>query len=547
LKIALAQINPTIGDLEGNARRIRETHARAASAGAEWVVFSELALSGYPPKDLLNKNDFIAQNRRALDDLINTLSGPVVVLGHVGENHDAAGKRLTNTATVFQNGNVLGRADKILLPDYDVFDESRYFHAGEHIALLDWKGFKVGITVCEDIWNYEGFYDHRHYHRNPVQELAGAGMQALINISASPYRIGRWKTRRALGRHIVGETRVPFVLVNQAGGNDDLLFDGHSFALDAQGKLIAQARGFAEDLVMVDLKTGQGEVRAVSKGEEEEMFQALVMGVRDYLNKCGYHKAVIGLSGGIDSAVVAVIAAHALGPDNVMSLSMPSMYTASESVTDAERLAGNLGIRYEVVPIRELFDAFKKTLSPLWGDRPEDVTEENIQARIRGNILMAVSNKMGSMVLSTGNKSEMAVGYCTLYGDMAGGLSVISDVPKLKVYQLARWINRDREIIPKHILERPPSAELRPNQTDQDSLPPYEVLDPILEGYIEKHLSLQELVELGYDAQLVQDVVTRVDNNEYKRKQAAPGLRVTSKAFGSGRRVPIAKRYRPGK
>lgn len=547
MKIALAQINPTIGDIDGNALKIRETHARAASAGAEWVVFSELALPGYPPKDLLHKTDFLDQNQRRLDDLIRTLSGPVTVLGHVHRTNGSSGKRLTNTATVFQNGEVLLRADKILLPDYDVFDELRYFHSGERAGLLNWKGTKVGVTICEDIWNYEGFYDCARYHRNPVQELAADGMQVLINISASPYRTGRWKTRQALGRHIAGEARVPFVLVNQVGGNDDLLFDGHSFALDAGGRLLAQARGFEEDLVMVDLKTGRGEVCPAAETEAEEMFRALVMGVRDYLGKCGYRKAVLGLSGGVDSALVAVIAVNALGPGNVTALSMPSPYTAPESVTSAQRLAENLGIPIDVVPIGGLFDAYRKTLSPLWrGSDREDVTEENIQARIRGNLLMAVSNKTGSMVLSTGNKSELAVGYCTLYGDMAGGLAVISDVPKMKVYQLARWINREREIIPQFILERPPSAELKPGQTDQDSLPPYEVLDPILEGYIEKHLSIQQLVEQGFDAQLVRDIIAKVDHNEYKRKQAAPGLRVTSKAFGSGRRFPIAQRYRPG-
>ncbi|MGP0630772.1 NAD+ synthase [Nitrospina sp. 32_T5] len=546
MKIALAQINPTIGDLEGNVRKIRLAYERARETGVEMVVFSELAVCGYPPKDLLNKTDFLIQNRRALDALVQTLTGPAVVLGHVGENNGAAGKRLTNAATVFQNGKILLRADKLLLPDYDVFDESRYFSPGECVRLLDWNGLKVGITVCEDMWNYAGFYDHGPYHRNPVQELADAGMQALINISASPYRTRRWQTRRELARHIVKETGVPLVLVNQAGGNDDLVFDGYSFALDNKGNVLAQAKGFEEDLVTVDWKTGEGTVHPACESEEEEMFHALVLGVRDYLGKCGYSKAVIGLSGGIDSAVVAVIAVHALGADNVQGVSMPSHYTDPVSVTDAEQLAANLGIAYSVVPIRELFDTYKKTLAPLLGEGPEDVTEENIQARIRGNILMAVSNRTGSMVLSTGNKSEMAVGYCTLYGDMAGGLAVISDVPKMKVYQLARWINRDREVIPANILERPPTAELRPNQTDQDSLPPYEVLDPILEGYIEGHLSPQELAEKGFDAELVREIIRKVDNNEYKRKQAAPGLRVTSKAFGSGRRLPIAQRYRPG-
>jgi len=546
VKIALAQINPTVGDLDGNAAKIRSVSSAAQIQGADWVVFTELALCGYPPKDLLNKPDFIEHNLAVLDSLIRDIQGSAVLVGHVGRHDAGPGKRLTNSATLFQNGKILTRVDKILLPDYDVFDELRYFEAGTSVVSVEWGGLRLGLTLCEDIWNFEGFHEQEGYRRNPVQELADAGMDCLINLSASPYRLGRLKTRQELGRHIAMRFQVPFVLVNQVGGNDDLLFDGHSFVLNAQGELTAQACGFEEDLVLLDLKTGDGDVRPVAVCEEEEMYHALVMGVRDYLNKCGYEKAVLGLSGGIDSSVVAVIAAQALGSENVKGISMPSQYTASESVTDAEALAGNLGIDFSVVPIKELFENYKSTLSPLFNGKGEDVTEENIQARIRGNIVMAVSNKMGSMVLSTGNKSEMSVGYCTLYGDMAGGLSVIADVPKMKVYALARWINRDREIIPQRTLDRPPTAELRPNQTDQDSLPPYEVLDAILEGYVEEHRSMDELVEAGHDRELVKQITAKVDNNEYKRKQAAPGLKVTAKAFGSGRRNPIAQRYRPG-
>jgi len=544
LKIALAQLNPTIGDLEGNSRKIEGACRQAGKAGADLVVFSELVLTGYPPRDLLYKPDLICEGQKALQSLVARIQGPAVLMGHVGKHKNGAGKELTNSALLFQNGKVLAQADKILLPSYDVFDENRYFQAGDHPVICELSGTKLGITICEDIWNFPDFYNQDVYHSNPVEELAQAGAEIILNVSSSPYRVGRWQTRLNLGQHIIDRFKLPFVLVNQVGGNDDLLFDGHSFALSVSGKVIAQAKGFEEDLIVVDLKQGKGDVRPTPECEEEEMFRGLVMGVRDYLNKCGYSKAVVGLSGGIDSAVVAAIAVEALGADNVMGISMPSQYTASQSMSDAERLAANLGLSFSVVPIRELFEEYKKSLSPLFPGMAEDVTEENIQARIRGNILMAVSNKLGNMVLSTGNKSEMSVGYCTLYGDMAGGLSVISDVPKMKVYALANWINRGKEIIPKAIIKRPPTAELRPNQTDQDSLPPYEVLDPILEGYVEKHWSVERLIEEGYEAEVVRQVVRQVDQNEYKRNQAAPGLKVTAKAFGSGRRNPIAQKFR---
>jgi NAD+ synthetase len=508
------------------------------------VVFSELVLTGYPPRDLLYKPDLVREGQKALESLVADVHGPAVLLGHVGKRKNDTGKGLTNSAVLFQNGEILVQADKVLLPSYDVFDETRYFQAASHPVICELSGTKLGITICEDIWNFPDFYDQDIYHSNPVEELVDAGADIILNVSSSPYRVGRWKTRLNLGQHIVGQFQLPFVLVNQVGGNDDLLFDGHSFALSAKGELVAQAKGFEEDLVVVDLEQGKGDVRPTPECDEEEMFHGLVMGVRDYLNKCGYNKAVVGLSGGIDSAVVAAIAVEALGAEQVMAISMPSQYTADQSISDAERLADNLGISFSVVPIKELFEEYKKSLSPLFPGKTEDVTEENIQARIRGNILMAVSNKLGSMVLSTGNKSEMSVGYCTLYGDMAGGLSVISDVPKMKVYALANWINREKEIIPRAIIERPPTAELRPDQTDQDSLPPYEVLDSILEGYVEKHWSVERLIEEGHDAEVVRQVVCKVDTNEYKRNQAAPGLKVTAKAFGSGRRNPIAQKFR---
>ena len=544
LKIALAQLNPTIGDLEGNSRKIEDACRQAGKAGADLVVFSEMVLTGYPPRDLLYKPDLICEGQKALESLVAGIQGPAVLMGHVGKRETGAGKGLTNSAVLFQNGEVLVQADKVLLPSYDVFDENRYFQAANHPVICELSGIKLGITICEDIWNFPNFYDQDIYQSNPVEELVQAGADIILNISASPYRVGRWQTRRELGQHIVDQYKKPFVLVNQVGGNDDLLFDGHSFALSASGEVIAQAKGFEEDLVVVDIDKNKGNVRPTPECDEEEMFRGLVMGVRDYLNKCGYNKAVVGLSGGIDSAVVAAIAVEALGAECVMGISMPSQYTADQSISDAERLAKNLGVSFSVIAINELFEQYKKSLSPLFPGMAEDVTEENIQARIRGNILMAASNKLGNMVLSTGNKSEMSVGYCTLYGDMAGGLSVISDVPKMNVYALARWINRDKEMIPRAIIERPPTAELRPNQTDQDSLPPYAVLDSILEGYVEKHRSVEQLIEEGYEAEVVRQVAHMVDSNEYKRNQAAPGLKVTAKAFGSGRRNPIAQKFR---
>ena len=544
LKIALAQLNPTIGDLEGNSQKIIHACQASGKAGADLVVFSELVLTGYPPRDLLYKPDLVCEGQKTLESLVDRIQGPAVLLGHVGKRKNGTGKGLTNSAVLFQSGKILAQADKVLLPTYDVFDETRYFQAADHPVIYELSGTKLGITICEDIWNFSGFYDQDIYQSNPVEESVQAGADIILNVSSSPYRVGRWHTRLKLGQHIVNRFKLPFVLVNQVGGNDDLLFDGHSFALSANGKVIAQAKGFEEDLIVVDTDEGKGDVHPTPGCDEEEIFRGLVMGVRDYLNKCGYNKAVVGLSGGIDSAVVAAIAVEALGAENVMGISMPSQYTASQSISDAERLAGNLSVSFSVVAIEELFEQYKKSLSPLFPGKAEDVTEENIQARIRGNILMAVSNKLGNMVLSTGNKSEMSVGYCTLYGDMAGGLSVISDVPKMKVYALAHWINRNREIIPQAIIDRPPTAELRPNQTDQDSLPPYEVLDLILEGYVEKHRSVEQLIEEGYDAEVVRQVVRKVDQNEYKRNQAAPGLKVTAKAFGSGRRNPIAQKFR---
>jgi NAD+ synthetase len=541
LKIALAQINPTVGDLKGNQEKIEQFFLKAKASGAELVVFPEMAVCGYPPRDLLCMPEFISQCQLALDSLISRLHGPAVLCGHVMKLE--TGRGLANAATLFQDGNILARARKILLPDYDVFDEMRYFEPGDKVTVCSLNGVRVGISICEDIWNLTGFCEASEYRRQPVDELVNSGAEMIINLSASPYRVGKGDFRVKLGKAIVRQYSKPLVLVNQVGGNDDLLFDGHSFALSAKGDVIALGRGFEEDLVLCDTETGAGDVRPIPESEPAEIIDALVMGVRDYLNKCGYKKAVIGLSGGIDSSVVAVLATRALGADNVLGISMPSQYTADESKEDAQTLANNLGIKYSEVPITELFSAYKVALNPIFSGRQEDVTEENIQARIRGNILMAVSNKMGCIVLSTGNKSEVAVGYCTLYGDMAGGLAVISDIPKTRVYDLARWMNKDRELIPVRVLTRAPTAELRPNQTDQDTLPPYDVLDAIVEKYVEKCESADQIPGIPRD--VVRRVMSMIDNNEYKRKQAAPGFKITQKAFGTGRRFPIAQKFKP--
>lgn len=539
----MAQVNPTVGDLKGNWEKIERFCARARDAGAQLVILPEMAISGYPPKDLLDMPEFVTRCEQSLETLIAHVRGIAVLCGHIA--HLPEGRGLANAATLFQDGEILACAHKILLPTYDVFDETRYFVPGKVATIAQVCGIKVGISICEDIWNVTGFCETTVYNRHPIGELVNSGAEIIINLSASPYRVGKGALRLELGRAIVREYGKPLVLVNQVGGNDDLLFDGHSFALSSAGKVIAQAKGFDEDLAICDTKTGSGDVRVLSANEEAEIIDALVMGVRDYLNKCGFKKAVIGLSGGIDSSVVAVLAAKALGAENVMGISMPSQYTANESIEDARTLAENLGIQFVITPITPMFEAYKMSLKPIFNKHQEDVTEENIQARIRGNILMAASNKLGHITLSTGNKSEIAVGYCTLYGDMAGGLAVISDIPKTKVYALARWMNKDQEIIPQRVLTRPPTAELKPNQTDQDTLPPYEVLDVIVEKYIEKHESSAQIIQDGIPADVVKKVLAMIDINEYKRRQAAPGLKVTQKAFGTGRRFPIAQKFRP--
>jgi len=545
MKLALAQFNPTVGDFEGNTARILSLAERARQRGADLAVFSELCLCGYPPQDLLERPAFIDRNHKELKDLASKLPLPAIV-GFAGRVKNGSGKSIANKAALICSGRVVFEQSKMLLPTYDVFDESRYFHPASRQFPYGFGREQLGITICEDVWNDRNFWPECLYERDPVIELVGQGITVLINISASPYTIDKRALRREMLQSIAINQHRPVIYVNQFGGDDSLIFDGASLALTAEGKVAAQALAFEEDLVLFDTVTGEGEIHEQVDEEIGYAYQALVTGTRDYVRKCGFKKVLIGLSGGIDSAVVASIAVDALGKENVLGVSMPGPFSSEGSKNDARDLAGNLGIEFLTIPIAEPFEAYRRALAPAFAGRREDVTEENFQARIRGNYLMALSNKFGSMVLSTGNKSELAVGYCTLYGDMAGGLAVISDVPKLMVYELARWINRKRELIPNATIEKPPSAELRPNQKDEDSLPPYAVLDRILKAYIEDLHSPQEISEhYGFDLKLVREIALLVDRSEYKRKQAAPGLKITSRAFGFGRPFPIAQRFVP--
>ena len=545
MKLALAQFNPTVGDFAGNTARILALAQRAKERGADLAVFSELCICGYLPQDLLERPAFIDRNLKELKQLAAKVPLPAIV-GYVGRIKNEKGVGIANKAALISGGKVLFEQSKMLLPTYDVFDESRYFQPAAEQKVFEFCGENLGITVCEDVWNDKNFWAVRRYDRDPVTELVGQGTSVLINISASPYTIDKRALRVDMLRSLALSHQLPIVYVNQVGGNDSLIFDGASVALTLDGKVAAQAAAFEEDLVLFDTATGQGEIHDQPPEEIAYAYRALVMGTRDYVHKCRFEKALVGLSGGIDSAVVAAIATEALGPENVLGVSMPGPFSSEGSKADAQAVAKNLGIELKTIPITPVFDAYRAALKPVFGARKSDVTEENIQARIRGNYLMALSNKFGSMVLSTGNKSELAVGYCTLYGDMAGGLAVISDVPKLMVYELAKFINRQREIIPSSTIEKPPSAELRANQKDEDSLPPYDVLDRILKAYIEDLRSPQEIADkYGFDLKLVREIALLVDRSEYKRKQAAPGLKITSRAFGFGRPFPIAQRFIP--
>ncbi|MBI5396125.1 MAG: NAD+ synthase [Verrucomicrobia bacterium] len=549
MKIALAQLNFTVGDLPGNAAKILGAYRRACAQGAELVVFSEMAVTGYPPRDLLLKASFVPDTLATLDGLAREMTAAPAIVGYVDRNDAKSGRLFRNAAAVIHGGKVQRRVWKTLLPTYDVFDEDRYFEPATRATPVALAGRQFALTICEDIWNEPAFWRGKQdrsglplYQRDPVTELCDAGADIIINISASPYVLGKERLRHDLLSTVAAHHKRPLVYVNQVGGNDELLFDGNSMAFDAQGRLIAQAKAFDEDLLLLDTAL-PCPVALRSPPEEESLYHALVMGLRDYTRKCGFKGLVLGLSGGIDSAVVGVLAAAAVGPENVIGVAMPSRFSSDHSRSDAEVLAKNLGIRSHTISIEPAHKALLEMLSPVFAGREADTTEENLQARVRGILLMALSNKFGNMLITTGNKSEMATGYCTLYGDMCGGLAVISDVPKMMIYRLARWINRDRPIIPKGSLTKPPSAELRPNQTDQDSLPPYDVLDRVLKAYVEDQRASADIIAAGEAERIVRDIVRRVDLNEYKRKQAPPGLKVTTKAFGIGRRMPIAQRY----
>ena len=545
MKIALAQFNPTVGDFPGNSARMIELAAEAKSRRADLVVFSELGLCGYPPQDLVERPSFVERNLKELKRLAARMTMPAIV-GYVGKAQEHTGKLAANCAALLADGRVAFEQQKMLLPSYDVFDESRYFQPARSQSNFLFGGQQLGITICEDCWNDKQFWAQRLYDRDPVAELVGKGTTVLLNISASPYNLDKRGQRMDMLEALARHHKVPVVYVNQVGGNDSLVFDGSSVAFTAGGKLGALASSFRDDLVFFDVSTGAGDIRSQPKDELEAAYDALVCGTRDYVYKCGFRDVVIGLSGGIDSALVAAIAADALGPQNVLGVSMPGPYSSPGSSCDAKKLAENLGIPYQILPINEIFETYRRTLAGVFAGRKEDVAEENLQARARGNLLMALSNKFGSMVLSTANKSEMAIGYSTLYGDMAGGLAVISDVPKVMVYELARIVNREREVIPKATLTKPPSAELRPNQTDQDSLPPYDILDRILKAYVEDLHSPDEISShYGFPLELVTNVARMVDHSEYKRKQAPPGLKITSKAFSVGRRFPLANKFAP--
>lgn len=548
-RIALAQLDFMVGDFEGNFVKMKAAYARAASQGADLCVFSELATCGYPPRDLLHHSDFVSRNLQVLEDLGSlTGSGPALLVGFL-DPREGEGAPLYNAAALYAEGERVGVHHKALLPTYDVFDEDRYFEPAEEVHPIEWQGHKLGVTICEDVWNDSEFWPHRRYDFDPVQSLAEQGAEILINLSASPYTIGKVELRMRMMAASAARHGLPLVCVNQVGGNDELIFDGSSFVVDRGGRAQLMLPSFEEGFTIWEC---EADVQASPLAEEgtlglaeqaAEAHPALVLGLRDYVHKCGFESVLLGLSGGIDSALTAALAVEALGADHVSGFALPSRYSSMGSLTDAEDLARRLGIEYEVLPIERPFTACLEVLEPLFRNLAANVAEENIQARIRGLLLMALSNKRGSLVLTTGNKSELAVGYCTLYGDMSGGLAVLSDVPKTLVYALAHDINAEQEIIPVSTIEKPPSAELRPGQKDTDSLPPYEILDRILELYVEQRASMDRILAEGFEPEVVRKIVHMIQRNEYKRRQAAPGLKITSKAFGFGRRYPVAARY----
>lgn len=552
MKIAIAQINPTIGDLSGNAKQILEAAQKAVSEGARLLLTPELSLCGYPPRDLLLNPSFLQAMSIALQQLARDLPPELAVLvGTVEVNltaHTNGEKALFNSIGLLEKGRVQQVFHKCLLPTYDVFDEYRYFEAGSEANYFTLDNVPIGVTICEDLWNDEDFWGKRSYITNPIADLAILGVDFIVNLSASPYSIGKQKFREAMLKHSAVRFRQPIIYANQVGGNDDLIFDGRSFALNRQGEIVCRAYGFEQDLVIVEFDEVQrdlqlGSISSEYNSDEEEIWQALVLGLRDYVRKCGFSKVLLGLSGGVDSSLVAAIASAALGKENVLGILMPSPYSSDHSISDALALAENLGIKTHTIPIGELMQGYDKTLAELFAGTEFGLAEENLQSRIRGNLLMALSNKFGHLLLSTGNKSEMAVGYCTLYGDMNGGLAVIADVPKTRVYSICQWLNNNGEIIPQNVLSKPPSAELKPGQVDQDSLPSYDILDDILQRLIHNHESTAEIVAAGHDPATVDRIINLVTRAEFKRRQAPPGLKITDRAFGTGWRMPIASKW----
>jgi NAD+ synthase (glutamine-hydrolysing) len=563
MRLGLAQLNPTVGDLVGNRKKIIDAYRTLVAQGAELIVYPELAVCGYPPRDLLFKRQFVPDCEASLREIAAAVGTVPMLIGTVEMNTSGSGRPFFNSAAFCRDGSVQATGRKCLLPTYDVFDEDRYFEPSPQPIVIEHAGHRIGVTICEDIWAHPMISTRQLYRgSDPLRQLAMQSCDLMVNLSASPWHYDKGNLRETLVSDAARSLGCPVAYVNAIGGNDELVFDGRSLVCDAAGTVIAGLSAFAEELRVVEVAPARGAANSsaapvtvvasspvnsiapsFAQDEWKDTFEALVLGLRDYAHKSGFKRALVALSGGIDSAIVAVIASQALGRENVIGVSLPSSISSQHSRDDARILAENLGIRFETIAIADAVAATEGALGPIFADRARDVTEENIQARIRGVIMMALSNKFGALLLTTGNKSEMAVGYCTLYGDMAGGLAVISDVFKTQVYALSRWINREREIIPHNTIEKPPSAELRPGQVDQDSLPPYDLLDAILKGYVEQGLSRRDLMAAGFAETIVNDIVRKVDLNEYKRKQAAPGLRITPLAFGIGRRIPIVQRY----
>ena len=544
MRIALAQINPTVGDFSGNSKKIIEYALKARERGAELVLFPELSVCGYPPRDLVEKSSFVAKNREVVEEIARQTKGITVICGFVTPASERTGKKVMNSAAVLRDGKVAAVQSKRLLPTYDVFDEMRNFAPATSQKLVEEDGLPLALTICEDAWNDKTYWDRQLYSIDPVEELIDQGAKIVLNISASPFHVGKRELRSDMLRAIARRRKITVALVNQVGGDDQLVFDGSSVVFGPDGETIAQAKSFEEDLIVFDSESLKGDIHEQLQGDLATAYAGLVMGTRDYVRKCGFQKVILGLSGGIDSALTAAIAVEAMGSENVIGVGMPSEFSSEGSITDARELAENLKIRFELIPIKEIHQQYLSALKPVFQGLKEDVTEENIQARIRGTLLMALSNKFHALVLTTGNKSELGVGYCTLYGDMVGGLAVISDVPKTMVYQLCEYVNGRGKVIPESTMTKPPSAELRPGQKDSDSLPPYEVLDRILEDYVEDSKSADEIARTyGFDLQLVKSVIKLIERSEYKRQQAAPGIKISEKAFGVGRRFPIAVKY----